>query len=63
MAWFFLKDYQEMTRVLLRGGYRTKCEELLVKSMYLVPWLATTATFRPLLIAWYYGTMEYLMLS
>ena len=28
---------------------------------YLVPWLATTANFRPLIIARYYGTMEYLM--
>ena len=32
-----------------------------VSESHMVPWLATTVTFLPLLISRYYGTMEYLM--
>ena len=39
-------------------GDFAKLEE---KTLPWFPWLATTETFRPLLIALYYGTMEYLM--
>ena len=40
---------------------RLEFERDLIDRPKLVPWIATTATFRPLIIAQYYGTMDYLM--
>ena len=46
---------------LTMNQFQIQTPLLLNQFMMMFPWLATMATFRPLLIALYYGTMDYLI--